>query len=100
VKSLSLLEVSGIFNQNTRLDPGKAALNIERPEEEKHKRWRAMLSMLGMDSAGEFESLVVTFLQSGMFERDRLDQIIDLYRHDEGAQKFSEDLRGFYHDLR
>jgi len=83
-----------------RLDPGKAALNIGHPEDEKHKRWRAMLSMLGMDSAGEFESLVVAFLQSGMFERDRLDQIIDLYRNDEGAQKFSEDLRGFYHDLR
>lgn len=49
-------------------------------EEEKRKdQWRMLMSELGISSCGEFEKVLVEFLESGLFESNKVQAIIERY---------------------
>ncbi len=54
--------------------------NAEPTESEKRDdRWRLLMQTVGVHSCGEFENLLVEFLESGLFEADRVQAIIDRF---------------------
>lgn len=54
--------------------------NEEPTEDEKRRaKWRLLINELGINGCGEFEALVVEFLESGLFDASKLAPIIDRY---------------------
>ena len=71
----------------------------EETEESKIEgHWKSLLSKLGVQHCDEYELLVVDYLESGLFERSAIAEIIDRYIHEEDeliasnmANKFIQD---------
>lgn len=54
--------------------------NEEPTEQEKREdRWRLLMQELGIHGCDEFEKVLVEFLESGLFDADRVQAIIDRY---------------------
>lgn len=54
--------------------------NDELTEEEKREdRWRMLMSELGINSCDDFEKVLVEFLESGLFESEKVHAIIERY---------------------
>lgn len=54
--------------------------NAEPTEQEKREdRWRLLMQELGVRCCGEFEKVLVDFLESGLFDADRVQTIIGRY---------------------
>jgi hypothetical protein len=54
--------------------------NAEPTEQEKREdRWRLLMQELGVAGCDEFEQVLVEFLESGLFDADRVQAIIDRY---------------------
>lgn len=48
-------------------------------EEKREDRWRMLMSELGISSCDDFEKVLVEFLESGLFESDKVETIIERY---------------------
>ncbi len=48
-------------------------------EERREDRWRMLMSELGINSCDDFEKVLVEFLESGLFESDKVQAIIERY---------------------
>jgi hypothetical protein len=57
--------------------------NEETVESKNQGRWKSLLSKLGIQHCDEYEILVVDYLESGLFERTAIDEIINRYIHEE-----------------
>ena len=55
----------------------------ETEESKKEGHWKSLLSKLGVQHCDEYELLVVDYLESGLFERSAITEIIDRYIHEE-----------------
>lgn len=54
--------------------------NMEPTEEDKRKdRWRLLMQELGIHGCDEFEAILVEFLESGLFDADKIASVIDRY---------------------
>lgn len=60
---------------------GYVSGDISQPSEEdkRNDRWRLLMQELGIYGCDEFEVLLVEFLESGLFEADKIAAIIDRY---------------------
>ncbi len=70
----------------------------ETEESKKEGRWKSMLSKLGIQHCDEYELLVVDYLESGLFEKTAIAEIINRYIQEEDlliasnlASKFLQD---------
>jgi len=48
-------------------------------QEKREERWRLLMQELGVHSCGEFEKVLVEFLESGLFDAERVQAIIDRF---------------------
>ncbi|MGU7842434.1 P-loop NTPase fold protein [Burkholderia sp. AW33-5] len=48
-------------------------------EEKREDRWRMLMSELGINSCDDFEKVLVEFLESGLFESEKVQAIIERY---------------------
>ncbi len=48
-------------------------------EEKREDRWRMLMSELGIDRCDDFEKVLVEFLESGLFESEKVQAIIERY---------------------
>lgn len=53
--------------------------NPDKEEIEKQKQWSSLLRKLEINSCDEYEGLVVEYLQTGMFNKDKFDQVLNRY---------------------
>ncbi len=90
-------------------NPDWAALidrgNEEPTEEDARKdRWRLLLQELGILGCDEFEAVLVSFLESGLFDLSKIDAILDRYiaekQHFEARNAAKQFLFKFYWDHR
>jgi len=91
----SIVLFSAIHYRGIEDGPGfQFALNIADPEwsdlpqdekaapkeqAKREDRWRLLMSELGIHGCDEFEKILVEFLESGLFEDDKIQAIIDRY---------------------
>lgn len=70
--------------------------NAEPTEQEKREdRWRLLMQELGVHGCDEFEKVLVEFLESGLFDTDRMQAIIDRYVAETQALKTRQVARDF-----
>lgn len=70
--------------------------NAEPTEQEKREdRWRMLMQELGVHGCDEFEKVLVEFLESGLFEADRVQAIIDRYVAETQSMQAREAARAF-----
>ena len=70
--------------------------NTEPTEQEKREdRWRLFLQELGVHGCDEFEKVLVEFLESGLFDADRVQAIIDRYVAETQALQARQAARDF-----
>jgi hypothetical protein len=55
---------------------------IETEEDKQHARWELLMRNLGIHGVDEYEVLAADYLKSGLFDRSKLDKIIDRYLAD------------------
>lgn len=64
-------------------------------EERREDGWRMLMQELGIHSCDEFEKLLVEFLESGLFEADAIEAIIDRYVAEKERMEAREGARDF-----
>jgi hypothetical protein len=70
--------------------------NAEPTEQEKREdRWRLLMQELGVHGCDEFEKLLVEFLESGLFDVDRVQAIIDRFVTETKALQAQQAAREF-----
>lgn len=70
--------------------------NAEPTDQEKREdRWRLLMQELGIHSCGEFEKVLVEFLESGLFDADRVQAIIDRFVTETHALQARQAARDF-----
>lgn len=70
--------------------------NAEPTEQEKREdRWRMLLSELGIHGCDEFEKVLVEFLESGLFEGDQVQAIIERYVAENDSMQALQNARAF-----
>jgi uncharacterized protein YunC (DUF1805 family) len=70
--------------------------NAEPTEQEKREdRWRLLMQELGVHGCEEFEKVLVEFLESGLFDADRVQAIIDRFVAETQALQASQAARDF-----
>lgn len=70
--------------------------NTEPTEQEKRKdRWQMLMHELGIYRCGEFEEVLVEFLESGLFDADRVQAIIDQFVTETQALEARQAARDF-----
>lgn len=70
--------------------------NAEPTEQEKREdRWRLLMQELGVHGCDEFEKVLVEFLESGLFDPDRVQAFIERYFADTQALQASQAARDF-----
>ncbi|MBK0116096.1 MULTISPECIES: NTPase KAP [unclassified Delftia] len=70
--------------------------NAEPTEQEKREeRWRLLMQELGVYGCGEFEKVLVDFLESGLFDADRVQAIIDRFVPETQALQATQAARDF-----
>lgn len=70
--------------------------NAEPTEQEKREdRWRLLMQELGVHGCDEFEKVLVEFLESGLFDADRVQAIIDRYVTETQALQARQAARDF-----
>jgi len=70
--------------------------NAEPTEQDKREdRWRMLLSELGINGCDEFERVLVEFLESGLFEGDQVQAIIERYINEAQELEVRENVRSF-----
>lgn len=70
--------------------------NAEQTEQEKREnRWRLLMQELGVHGCNEFEKVLVEFLESGLFDADRMQSIIDQYVAETHAMQARRAARDF-----
>lgn len=70
--------------------------NAEPTEQEKREdRWRLLMQELGIHSCDEFEKVLVEFLESGLFDADRVQAIVDRYVAETQALQTRQAARDF-----
>lgn len=70
--------------------------NSEPTEQQKREdRWRLLMQELGVHGCNEFEKVLVEFLESGLFDADRVQAIIDRFVAETQAQQASQAARDF-----
>jgi hypothetical protein len=75
------------------LDRDKKAEPTE--QDKREDRWRLLIHELGIYSCGEFEKLLVEFLESGLFDPDRVQTIIDQFVNETQALQTRQAVRDF-----
>lgn len=70
--------------------------NTEPTDQEKREdRWRLLMQELGIYGCDEFEKVLVEFLESGLFDADRIQTIINRYATETQALQTGQAARGF-----
>ena len=70
--------------------------NAEPTEQEKREdRWRLLMQELGIHGCDDFEKVLVEFLESGLFDADRVQAIIDRYVAETQALQARQAARDF-----
>lgn len=70
--------------------------NAEPTEQEKREdRWRMLMSELGIHGCNDFEKILVEFLESGLFEGDQIQAIIDRYVAEGQTMEARQSVRTF-----
>lgn len=70
--------------------------NAEPTEQDKREdRWRMLMSELGINGCDEFERVLVEFLESGLFEGDRVQAIIKRYVTEAQEMEVRQNVRSF-----
>ncbi|RVT82457.1 P-loop NTPase fold protein [Inhella crocodyli] len=70
--------------------------NSEQTEQEKREdRWRLLIQELGIHGCDEFEKVLVEFLESGLFDANRIQAIIDRYVAETLALQVRQAARDF-----
>lgn len=70
--------------------------NAQPTEQEKREdRWRLLMQELGVYGCGEFEKVLVDFLESGLFDADRVQAIIDRFVPETQALQATQAARDF-----
>lgn len=70
--------------------------NAEPTEQQKREdRWRLLMQELGVHGCNEFEKVLVEFLESGLFDADRVQAIIDRFVAETQAQQASQAAHDF-----
>ncbi len=64
-------------------------------EEMREDRWRMLMSELGIIGCDEFEKVLVEFLESGLFEGDKVRAIIDRYVEEAQTSEARQNVRAF-----
>lgn len=64
-------------------------------DEKREDRWRMLMSELGINGCDEFEQVLVEFLESGLFEGDKVQAIIDGYVNEVETMEVRQDVRRF-----
>lgn len=64
-------------------------------EEKREDRWRMLMSELGINGCDEFEKVLVEFLESGLFEGDKVQAIIDRYVKEARTIEARQNVRAF-----
>nr|WP_297352917.1 P-loop NTPase fold protein [uncultured Caldimonas sp.] len=64
-------------------------------EEKREDRWRMLMSELGINGCDEFEKVLVEFLESGLFEGDKVQSIIERYVAEAQTIQARQDVRVF-----
>jgi len=71
------------YSQNLVFDALNKNKKVELGDEEKLRaEWALLFDRLGIDSVGDYEKEVQTYLSSGLIDQERLDAIIDLHIKD------------------
>ncbi|MBB3196871.1 P-loop NTPase fold protein [Roseateles terrae] len=73
----------------------KEAKQERTPQQEKEAGWRLLMQGLGILGCDEFESCLVDFLQSGLFEMEAIDAIIERYEREKDAMVAREEAHHF-----
>lgn len=64
-------------------------------QQKREDRWRMLMQELGIHSCDDFEKLLVEFLESGLFEADLVQAIIDRYVAETQAMEARQTVREF-----
>lgn len=64
-------------------------------EEKREDRWRMLMSELGISSCDDFEKVLVEFLESGLFESEKIQAIIERYIGEAQTMEASQNARIF-----
>ena len=75
------------FGLDNRADPTE--------QEKREDRWRFLIRELGINGCDEFEKVLVEFLESGLFDADRVQAIVGRYVADTQALKARQAARDF-----
>lgn len=78
--------------------PSNFARNSEKestPQEKREDDWRLLMNELNIRSCDEFESCLVNFLESGLFETEAIEAIIARYVQEKDAMAAREEARQF-----
>jgi len=79
---------------------GNTGKKTDETEEGKRKsKWRVLLQQLQILGCDEFEVLIVEFLQSGLFEIEKIIVIIDRYIREEDQLKTRNDTFKFFDEM-
>jgi len=65
-------------------------------EDKRAKRWKSMMQELGIRSCDEFEFVLVDFLESGLFEPTKINEIIERYKGEHQALLLRESISKFH----
>ncbi len=65
------------------------------PEEQREDGWRMLIEELGIHGCDEFEKQLVGFLESGLYEADSIEAVIDRYAAETEAMKARETAQNF-----
>lgn len=68
----------------------------ESGEDKMHARWKLLLQTLGIHSTDEYENLVADYLRSGLFDRSKVDKIVDRYLDEERMASAQTKVRAFF----
>lgn len=65
------------------------------PEEKQEDRWRMLMQELGIHACDEFEQRLVEFLESGLFEADSIETVMNRYAAEREAMEAREAANNF-----
>ncbi|HGN3222374.1 TPA: AAA family ATPase [Pseudomonas aeruginosa] len=67
-------------------------------ENKLYAQWDSLLDALGFQYSGDFESLLVSFLKSGLFDGQSVRDLIEKYKEDERRVSVMDDVHDFIHE--
>lgn len=85
------LNIGNPDSQNWERDKGEEPT----PEEKRADGWRLLMQELGIHACDDFEKLLVEFLESGLFEAERIQAVIDRYAAETEAMVARESAQSF-----